>query len=196
MDKLYNSKNFLIKFVHNNRLNSIAKMIPDKGKFKIFDAGCGEGHLIKKLNSKNSNNLYYGVDVTEIALQKAKKRCPYAEFKIENLLKMNFDNAFFDVIICTEVLEHIIEYERAIEELKRILKKDGFLILTFPNEFLWTISRFFLGRKSIKVPDHVNSFNPNQIKSLVRMKLISQINLPFKLPFFISLGCIMKFKKL
>ena len=193
LDKLYNSKNPLIKFIHVNRLNLIVKTIPDKERLKILDAGCGEGHLIEKLNYKNNNNLYYGIDIIQIFLQKAKERCPYATFKIMDLSKINFDDEFFDIIICTEVLEHIIKYKIVIEELKRVLKKDGYLIITFPNETLWMISRFLLRRKHIKI--HVNSFTPNKIKSLVKMKLISQVNLPFKLPPFISLGCLMKFKK-
>lgn len=195
MNKLYKSKNPLVRFVHNNRLNTIVKTIPDKDGIRILDAGCGEGHLIEKLYYKNRNNMYYGIDITEIAIQKAQKKCPYAEFKLMDLSKIDFGSEFFDVIICTEVLEHIIDYSSVIEELKRLLKKDGFLIITFPNEFLWILSRFLLLRKPIKTPDHVNSFNPDKIKSKIKMELIYQFNLPFGFLFFISLGCLMKFKK-
>jgi len=79
MDELYNSKNPLVKFVHNDRLNKIVIEIPNKKRLKILDAGCGEGHLIEKLNLKNNTNFYYGVDITEMSLESAKKRCPYAQ---------------------------------------------------------------------------------------------------------------------
>lgn len=195
MDKLYNSKNPLVRFVHNNRLNYIINVTPNDDGLKILDAGCGEGHLIEKLFHKKNKNFYYGTDISETALRKAKQRCPFAEFKLINLSEMDFENNFFDVIICTETIEHILNYGEALKNLKRILKNDGYLIITFPNEILWTISRFFLGRKPIKVPDHVNSFTPNKIKSILKMKFVSQRNMPFKLPFFISLGCLLKFKK-
>lgn len=52
MDKLYNSNNPIVKFVHVNRLNSITRMISDENNLKILDAGCGEGHLIEKLHHK------------------------------------------------------------------------------------------------------------------------------------------------
>lgn len=195
MNELYNSKNPLVKFIHAGRLNSIVKIIPRKSGLKILDAGCGEGHLIEKLYKNNSNNICYGIDITEIALQKAKERCPYAKFEKKDLSKIDFDDNFFDIVICTEVLEHIFEYKTVIEELKKVVKDDGYLIITFPNETLWTTGRFLLGRKPIKASDHVNSFNPNKISSAVNMKLIQQINLPFRLPFFLSLGCLMVFKK-
>jgi len=194
MDALYNSANPLVKFVHNQRLDQIVKMMPNQNN-KILDAGCGEGHLIQKLYSKNRKNSYYGIDITKIALQEAKKRCPYAKLYKMDLSKINFKNEFFDIIICTEVLEHIYEYKDVIKELKRILKKGGYLVVSFPNEILWTISRFLLRRKPIKVPDHVNQFAPNNIKSLIKLQLISKIGLPFKLPFWGSLNYLMKFKK-
>lgn len=195
MDKLYNSRNPFVKFTHVSRLNSIAKRIPLKSESKILDAGCGEGHLIEKLYRMNSSALYYGIDIRRQAVEKTRVRCPYAELEVMNLVDISFDDELFDTVICTEVLEHLYEYQTVIKELERVLKKRGYLIVTFPNETLWTISRFLLGRKPIKVPDHINSFNPDRIKSLVRMKLISQVGLPFGLPFHISLGCLMKFEK-
>lgn len=195
MDELYNSGNFLVRFVHRDRLNQIIKAIPRKNCLKILDAGCGEGHLIEKMHSNNNTNKYYGIDITDIALKKAKERCTFADIRKMDITKIDFEDEFFDVVICTETLEHIFEFETALKELKLILKKDGFLILTFPNEILWTIGRTFLGRRPIKIVDHVNAFNPKTIRSLIKMKEISSEGLPFKLPFFISLGYLMKFKK-
>lgn len=195
MDKLYNSKNPLVSFVHRQRLDAIVDSMPRHNGLKILDAGCGEGHLISKLHEKNPSNNYYGIDTTEVAIEKAKKRCFFAEFSMMDLNNIHFEDGFFDVVITTEVLEHVYDYKLAISEMKRVLVKNGFLIVTFPNEFLWTVSRFILGRRPIKVPDHVNSFTPEIMKSAVNLELIDQKNLPFYLAFFCSLGSLMKFKK-
>lgn len=195
MDKLYTSRNPLVKFTHTSRLDQIVKNIPQKNGLKVLDAGCGEGHLIERLHLKNKMNTYFGIDFVEVSLRKAKRRCPDSTFIRMNLAKIGFDDEFFDLIVCSNVLEHIPAYEVVIEELIRLLKKDGYLIITFPNEILWTISRFFLGRRPIKVPDHVNAFNPRIMKSLINLKLISVSSLPLKLPLFLSLGWLMKFRK-
>ena len=197
MDKVYNSRNIAIKFVHNNRLNNIITIIK---KFKIkninlLDAGCGEGHLLEKLYKIEKNNNYYGIDIVNHAINQTKKRCPFANIKLGDIYKTKYPNKFFDIIICTEVLEHIFEFKSVLKELRRILKPNGLLIITFPNEFLWTISRLFLCRKSIRVPDHVNSFSPKFFKKNVNMQLVFKRSLPFRLPFFISLGCLIIFKK-
>ncbi len=196
MDKLYNHSTWPVRFVHNGRLMSIIKTIPEKSGLKILDAGCGEGHLISKMIENNIEGVFWGVDNTEVSLKQAIKRCPSAEFKKGNIMRLDaFKDDFFDVVICTEVLEHILEYGKAIQELKRVLKKEGVLIVTFPNEKLWTLGRFFLGRRPVKLPGHVNSFTPEKIVNKVGLKCMVRRNLPFNLPFFFSLCALIMFQK-
>ena len=195
MENLYDSANPLVKFVHLQRLDAIAKLIPRSEKIVFLDAGCGEGHLIERLYQQNPGREYYGVDITPAALEKAKERCSWGTFKQAYLSSTEFPDDFFDCIVCTEVIEHVNDYQTVIQELKRILKPGGSLMITFPNEVLWTVSRFLLKRKPVKVPDHINSFNPRVMNSLVNLKLERRQNLPFELPFFLSLGCLMKFIK-
>jgi len=192
MDSLYNSKNPLVRFVHRNRIQILASLLPKK-KSKILDAGCGEGHLIQRLYKADSKHEYYGFDVKDIALKRARKRNPYAKFYLKDLSNTGIEDNFFDVIMCSEVIEHIYNYEEVLKELVRISKKT--LILTFPNETLWTMSRFLIGRRPIKVPDHVNSFTPRKIIDTVPMKLHKKRTLPFGLPFVLSLNALLIFKK-
>ena len=58
MENLYDSKNPLVKFVHLNRLESISDQIPTEEEQKILDAGCGEGHLLEKINHLNTHKHY------------------------------------------------------------------------------------------------------------------------------------------
>ena len=195
MEELYNSSNPLVRFAHRQRLDAIAAMLPPEGNLKVLDAGCGEGHLISRLHKANSSNNYYGADVTVIALDRARQRCPFARVEQGDISNLNFPDEFFDVVTITEVLEHIIDYENVVRELKRVLKKDGVLIITFPNEVLWTASRFLLGRRPVRVLDHVNAFSPKMMQRTVDLTTVKQWNLPFSLPFFLFLGSLMKFKK-
>lgn len=196
MNKLYNSENFLVKFVNQRRLDKIADLVPkSKNKLKILDAGCGEGHLIKTMRKRSGNNMYYGIDITPVAVKATKKRCPNAKIKVGDIRKTGFKDQFFDVIVCTDVIEHIFDYKKAMNELKRVLKKDGFLIISFPNETLLTIGRIFLRRKPIKVPDHVNSFTPDRMVKEIKLKKKSKAYVPFNLLFNLSFDCIIKFRK-
>lgn len=193
MEKLYNSKNPFVRFLHKGRLNAIAASIPDKNNLKILDAGCGEGHLLEMLHEKNKSYRLFGADITDIALKQAKKRAS-AKITKQDLAGMNYKNNAFDVVICTEVLEHIHDYRKTISELKRVARKNAILIITFPNEFNLTIMRLFFGRKPVKTPDHVNSFNYGKIKKEFNLPLLKQFNLPVNLPFQLSMVGVCIFK--
>lgn len=65
--------------------------------------------------------------------------------------------------------------------------------MTFPNEKMLTFARFLLGRRPIKVPDHVNSFDPSFMRKKIKGNMVVLENYPFDVPFFISIGAVMAF---
>jgi 2-polyprenyl-3-methyl-5-hydroxy-6-metoxy-1,4-benzoquinol methylase len=91
---------------------------------KILDAGCGEGVLIEKLIEMGYKNAV-GID--------ADYESKYV--KKGNILKTDFQNNSFDLIFLLDVLEHLnfLEQEKALEELKRIIKPQGKIVLSIPN---------------------------------------------------------------
>ena len=195
MERLYSSINPAVRLVHRQRLDAIARELPQKPGLRVLDAGCGEGHLLETLHARYPANRYFGVDYTEVALEKARQRCPFATLQRMDLSNLAFRDGAFDVVVITEVLEHVIEFEEVVAELLRVVGKGGVFIITFPNEILWTVSRFLLGRRPIRVPDHVNAFSPPMMKKLIGLEVSRQRSLPFPLPFSLSLGCLMKFRK-
>ena len=193
MEKLYKSKNPLVKMVSVGRLDKIVDLLPQDKKIKILDAGCGEGQLLLKIFERGYKNIY-GVDITKIAIKQAEKRVK-ANFSLQNLENLNYENEKFDVVICTEVIEHIENYEKVLQELKRILKKNGLLIITFPNEPLCVVMRIIFLRRPIP-KDHVSFFSVRKMKKLVNLNLKEKINLPYKnFPDMLSLIHLLVFSK-
>ncbi len=193
MEKLYHSRNPLVRFVCNNRLESIIKLIPLVGRdqrLKILDAGCGEGQLLRKISQLNRGELY-GIDITPVAIESAKERVSGVHFSLSDLGKVEYPDNFFDVVICTEVIEHIPDYRKTIEELKRVLKKGGLLILTFPNELVAIPLRTLFLRKPT-IADHVNWFFPREMQHTVGLTVLSKINIPFV---FLPIIYLLAFKK-
>ncbi len=196
MNKLYRSKNPFVRFFHNQRLNDIINFIPKEGELKILDAGCGEGHLLEKIYNLNPKHLLFGFDITKVALESAKKRVPKAKFSLQDLTKLNISKEYFDIIICQDVLEHIQDYKKVILNLSNLLKKEGIIIISYPNEKNLTISRFLLGIRPPKIKDHINSFNPKQMKKEFNLLEIKRIKLPIAFfPFIFSLEAVQVFRK-
>jgi len=161
---------------------------------RILDVGCGEGHLIKRLALQGYKKVY-GIDIADTALESAMKRCKKAHIINMDAQKIHFPDALFDIVICTEVIEHIPNYRQALNEMKRVLGPRGVLILTFPNERIWRFCRLLIGRWPLRVRDHIHSLNPALISRQLKMKPCSKQGLPLNTPFFLSPCYLMIFQK-
>jgi len=124
-------RNFELDYWWYRGLREILSYFIDKFQPKIIlDAGCGTGANINFLNKSNDKYQIYGVDISKEALDLAK------EYKIQNIFQANvsklpFENNFFDLIYCMDVLGNLNpeETHQTIAEFWRSLKKDGVLII-------------------------------------------------------------------
>lgn len=100
---------------------------------KILDLGCGNGNILSLLKEKRKGD-YYGADLSTKMIQEAKKRLgPGVDLKAADAVKLPYKSEMFDIIICNASFHHYTEPDKAIEEIKRVLKKGGTLILGDPT---------------------------------------------------------------
>lgn len=115
----------------------------------ILDAACSKGDLT--LNLEKFFEVV-GLDFSTNALAIAKKRCTQAIFVSGDVCNLPFHNKFFDSVVAGEILEHLTEPRKFLDECKRILKDEGVLVVTLPNGFgLWSI---FYDRLLPKITGH------------------------------------------
>ncbi|GIW69587.1 MAG: hypothetical protein KatS3mg101_0334 [Patescibacteria group bacterium] len=172
---------------------------------KILDMGCGEGFY-----SMIFDELYqceiYAVDCDPKILSLARKRLEgRGQIKIEegDITSLKFPDSYFDKIVCTEVLEHVTEDEKAIKELYRVLKPGGTIAITVPNKnypLLWDPlnkirEKLGLGHFSphsgfwggIWAKDHKRLYLPQDLKKLVEnanfetkdLRVLTHYGIPF-----------------
>lgn len=128
----------LLNFGVKHRINKICNFL-EKYKIKnckILDLGCGNGNISIIYKTKTASDLY-GVDISEKAVMEAKKKKIKAIKKDLNNEKIPFKNEFFDVVIAGEIIEHVFDTDFLLEEIHRVLKNDGILILSTPNIASW-----------------------------------------------------------
>lgn len=99
-------------------------------RLRILDVGCGDGHL---LWSFTESHECVGIDISEKPLERARNRGieTYA-IDLESG-RFPFPSDYFDIAVCSEVIEHLVNPDIMLCEINRILKKGGHLLLTFPN---------------------------------------------------------------
>lgn len=113
-----------------------------KGKVKVIDVGCGLSANLFFLNDdfgKDAILEFHGIDLslTHIYfcnLRKARTQAKNFTFAVGNAENLALADNSFDILISTEVLEHLRYPDRAAKEFYRILKPDGLVIITTPNQ--------------------------------------------------------------
>lgn len=105
----------------------------------VLDLGCGNGNIIGLLK-KEKEARYYGVDLSDEMIQEARKRLGEdVGLETADAADLPFQDEYFDLIICNASFHHYTNPEKAVSEMRRVLKKGGTLILgdpTIPGKWL------------------------------------------------------------
>jgi SAM-dependent methyltransferase len=97
---------------------------------KVLDIGANDGAFIKMLKEKRECKVW-GVDVSDVAIQEAKKNG--VDVIKADAHKLPFKDKAFDVVIIMEVLSHVHNPEEVLKEARRVLKKNGILLGSTPH---------------------------------------------------------------
>lgn len=107
----------------------------------VLDIGCADGYFTEFLSRHQLQAI--GIDINKMELVRAlKKASSFTEYILCDAQYLPFRDSVFDAVVCMHVLEHLPDDTKCIEEMSRVLKSQGTLVLAYPNEKgLW--SRFF-----------------------------------------------------
>jgi ubiquinone/menaquinone biosynthesis C-methylase UbiE len=116
-----------------NYFRTLSNEIKIKGN--VLEIGCGYGMCMHILGVKK----YTGMDISNGFLKLARKLFPSAKFIRGDARRLDFKNGTFDFVFMFETIEHVPNYELALKEVHRVLKKDGTFVITTPNKLKWII---------------------------------------------------------
>lgn len=125
---------------------------------RILDIGCGDGVLLDSLTKKATNiNLdIYGIDSSAEAIEIARKKNNQGSFSLGNVYELPFAADYFDMVISSDVIEHVNNAAKMLAEAKRVLKKNGLIVLGTPIR---------LAEKPNDIM-HVHEFFQEELKSI------------------------------
>ncbi|MCK5360381.1 MAG: class I SAM-dependent methyltransferase [Gammaproteobacteria bacterium] len=131
LEKIYEEKSHGSYF--STIRSEVITVFPDKAE-KVLELGCGEGVTLKHLKETGMARWVCGVDFHNESLEKAKIN---GVDKVLNRDLNNFDVSTieekFDVILCMDVLEHIVDPWSIVKNLKELLTDKGVIIASIPN---------------------------------------------------------------
>lgn len=121
---------------------------PQKGE-RIVDLGCGTGYYLFLLSNLGIKFNLTGFDYDKRVIKEAEDLLSDKEirFKIGDLHKIPFKNYEFDKAVMSEVLEHVENDKKVLQEIYKILKPNGILVISVPSisyPFLWDPINYIL----------------------------------------------------
>jgi ubiquinone/menaquinone biosynthesis C-methylase UbiE len=153
MNKFFKDLNFFLDSVNINT---------------VLDVGCGEGYVTNHIRQYKNDINIEGIEYYNDVIQKAKSLHPFIKVSQGSIYNLPFDDKTFDLIVLSEVLEHLEQPEKAIEEIIRVSNK--YCIITVPNEPFFRIAnliRFKYLSAFGNTPGHIQNWTNKDFEKLL-----------------------------
>lgn len=185
----HTNKNPLQKFLINNFYRSLTILAKSLSPRTILDAGCGEGFTMKRLVTNKIGEKIEGVEYSKDAILLGEKLFPNLIFKEGSAYNLPYKDNSFDLVVCTEVLEHLREPSKVLREVLRTSKK--YVLISVPNEPFFMLGNFIRGKNLSRLgndPGHINHWTIFSFLSFLKKNelKIKIVKLPF--PWILILG--------
>ncbi|HXV27361.1 MAG TPA: class I SAM-dependent methyltransferase [bacterium] len=128
----HQKSHWLIQWIERRRVKAILETVGKRMEGKILEVGCGAGNVLEKTDYAK----LVGIDLSVSMVRRTKERL---KDKPVSVLQANgeflpFCEGSFDAIICTEVLEHVENPDRLLQEICRTAKPGARIAISVPNE--------------------------------------------------------------
>ncbi len=133
------------------------------GKIRIVDLGCGDGKLIFALHQKEllkGVSEVVGVDISKERIERLKRELPFVKGIVSDALNVRELSDFScDLVICSQLMEHVSHEDALVLEIKRLLKSGGLACVSSVIK-KWYGVYFYFNNGSFKLdPTHVREYS-------------------------------------
>lgn len=138
----------------------------------LLEIGCAYGYLLEL--AQPYFETLVGTEYSEAAATRARQVSENVQVHLGGIERVPA-NQIFDLVICTQVIEHIYEPYEFIRDALNRLKPGGWLVMTTPNIDSWLRHLLRSRWPSFKIPEHVVYYNPKSLRSLLEPHGLSSV---------------------
>lgn len=163
----YATRNPVARALYAGFFRKVTALVEPLQPARVLDAGCGEGETIERLRPLLPGQVT-GFDNNPDCVAFVSRRFPGYRFTVEDIYRLPYPDAEFDLVFCLEVLEHLAEPGKALAELCRVARRD--IVISVPNEPWWSLTnlaRFKYVSRLGDHPEHVQHWNRRTLRRLL-----------------------------
>ena len=177
--KKHTHKNPIQRFLLGNFFKNLVNLTKARTVDSILDVGCGEGFTLNRLKENGIGKKLEGIEYLQAAIDLGKKTYPDIKITKGNIYELPYKDNEFDLVLCTEVLEHLDEPEKALKELVRVSRK--YLVISVPNEPFFMLAQLIRGKNWSRFGndiEHINHWTmfgfPKFVKKSAKVKILAR----------------------
>lgn len=131
IDRYYEKSHALIRWVEARRLGALQHLAATCAGDRVLEVGCGAGHVLERFAGLDR----VGLDLSVTMIERARRRLgPSVKLVQASAESLPFADGTFNVVLCTEVLEHTQHPDRVIAQLMRVAAPGARVVVSIPNE--------------------------------------------------------------
>lgn len=167
----YGSSNPIIKWLMGGFESALSEFVAKASPGSIHEVGCGEGYWVTRWKKQglSARGSDFSQKCIELARENAtRQELPTSLFEQCNIYDLDADRHSADLVVCSEVLEHLEDPEAGLQALQRIVRQH--IILSVPREPIWCLMNLARGKyvtKGGNTPGHINHWSKKSFLDLV-----------------------------
>jgi ubiquinone/menaquinone biosynthesis C-methylase UbiE len=131
IERYYERSHPLIRRLERQRLAAIVDLAAPRPGERVLEVGCGAGHVLERFEGVSRT----GIDLSSGMLSRIRRRLGgTVRLARGSGDALPFADGAFDIVVCTEVLEHVPDPESVVKELVRVAGPAGRVVVSIPNE--------------------------------------------------------------
>lgn len=134
----------------------------------LLEVGTGEGFLLERLHQRLPQTRMVGLDVVESFVNEGHRIFPHLDLRVGDIYHINEPDNSWDVVVASEILEHLDHPEEALRELKRVAK--NYVVLSVPWEPFFRLGNLVRGghlKTFGNHPEHINHWSAESFSKFV-----------------------------
>lgn len=177
----YHSSNPVARLLVRNFMETMTRMLEPLPVKHILDIGCGEGYVLDTLSQRLKPDKAEGIDVVPDVVCQARRTYPHVPFSVASAYHLPYAAKSIDLVVMSEVLEHLDDPKRALKEVGRVTSR--FCLFSVPHEPVWRMLNMmrlqYLGEMG-NTPGHLQHYSTKTfLAALCEQFHVRQFNKPF-----------------